>query len=336
MKNWYTLEADIDLILNKHFTPGRNGYKVEMVILHHNAGNLSLEDCYNVWQTREASAHYQIDINGRVGQIVWDRDTAWHAGDKEANMTSIGIEHANNHANPWTISEACLDAGAHLVAAICVNFELGEPEWLVNVFPHSYFAPTACPGEIAGSQNAEYMARAKKYYREMMSEAGKPVEPSKPVELKKTIKQLAQEVIDGKWGNGEDRKARLKNAGYDPVAVQNMVNEMLEPTPKKSIAEVAKDVINGLYGNGEARYSKLRAEGYNAEKVQDEVNRILGASSTIKVGSKVRVTNPVDYNGTHLAVSGTYDVIQIDGNRVVIGKGSAVTAAIHKNNLKLV
>ena len=57
---------------------------------------------------------------------------------------------------------------------------------------------------------------------------------------------------------------------------------------------------------------------------------------SIKVGSKVRVTNPVDYNGTRLYVSGTYDVIEVSGNRVVIGKGKAVTAAIHKDNLQLV
>lgn len=60
------------------------------------------------------------------------------------------------------------------------------------------------------------------------------------------------------------------------------------------------------------------------------------AASTIKVGSKVKVTNPVDYNGTKIYVSGTYDVIEVSGNRVVIGKGKTVTAAMHKNNLKLV
>ena len=59
------------------------------------------------------------------------------------------------------------------------------------------------------------------------------------------------------------------------------------------------------------------------------------AYDTIKVGSKVRVTNPYDENGTHLAVSGTYDVIQVNGDRIVIGKGSAVTAAVPRKNLAL-
>ena len=53
---------------------------------------------------------------------------------------------------------------------------------------------------------------------------------TKPTAAKptKTISQLADEVIAGKWGNGQDRINRLKKAGYDPVAVQNKVNQKLK------------------------------------------------------------------------------------------------------------
>lgn len=44
---------------------------------------------------------------------------------------------------------------------------------------------------------------------------------------KKSVETIAREVIAGKWGNGSDRIARLKRAGYDPVAVQNRVNALL-------------------------------------------------------------------------------------------------------------
>lgn len=44
----------------------------------------------------------------------------------------------------------------------------------------------------------------------------------------KSIDEIAQEVIDGKWGNGEDRKQRLINAGYDYNAIQNIVNQKLQ------------------------------------------------------------------------------------------------------------
>lgn len=42
----------------------------------------------------------------------------------------------------------------------------------------------------------------------------------------KSIDELAQEVLDGKWGNGDDRKDRLTSAGYDYSAVQARVNEL--------------------------------------------------------------------------------------------------------------
>lgn len=41
------------------------------------------------------------------------------------------------------------------------------------------------------------------------------------------VDTIAKEVIRGKWGNGAERKRRLKEAGYDPVAVQQRVNEIM-------------------------------------------------------------------------------------------------------------
>ena len=44
---------------------------------------------------------------------------------------------------------------------------------------------------------------------------------------KKTVDELAREVIAGKWGNGTARKDALTKAGYDYNAVQRRVNELL-------------------------------------------------------------------------------------------------------------
>lgn len=43
----------------------------------------------------------------------------------------------------------------------------------------------------------------------------------------KDPRAIAEEVIAGKWGNGDDRKKRLRNAGYDPDEIQMHVNEIL-------------------------------------------------------------------------------------------------------------
>lgn len=290
MKNWENIEADENLILNKHFTPGRAG-TINKIVLHHNAGNLTIRGCYNVWQDREASAHYQVQSDGRIGQLVWDKDTAWHAGDFNANATSIGIEHADCQTRPWMISNACLENGAHLVAALCKYYKLGRPTWMKNVFPHSHFSATECPASIAGSQNAAYMKRAQEWYDAMMKGSSAPAasKPSKPAPKpakkpakKKDINTIAQEVIKGAWGNGDDRRRRLEAAGYNYAAVQNAVNAKLgaksnAPTrrPGPSLDDVARAVIRGDYGNGEERRRRLTAAGYNYNAVQARVNQLL-------------------------------------------------------------
>lgn len=79
--------------------------------------------------------------------------------------------------------------------------------------------------------------------------------PTVVVKPKKSIDEIAQEVIDGKRGNGDARKKALTEAGYDYNAVQVKVNEMLKPkattysgtlptlTLKKTNAEVIADAI---------------------------------------------------------------------------------------------
>lgn len=163
------LQADVNMILTRHFNTGREGRSINKIILHHNAADLTVEGCYSVWQSRDASAHYQVESGGRIGQLVNDWDTAWHAGNWDANLTSIGIEHADCSNNPWRISDKCLEAGAHLVAALCKYYGLGRPTWGVNVFGHSDFSATACPASLAkgGSQHDQYMKRAGEWYDAM-------------------------------------------------------------------------------------------------------------------------------------------------------------------------
>lgn len=103
-----------------------------------------------------------------------------------------------------------------------------------------------------------------------------PAPQSEPA--KKTVDELAREVIRGEWGNGSDRHARLKAAGYDYDAVQNRVNEILTGSSeavKKSVDELAREVIRGEWGNGADRRVRLTQAGYDYDAVQKRVNEIL-------------------------------------------------------------
>lgn len=46
--------------------------------------------------------------------------------------------------------------------------------------------------------------------------------------IKKSVTEIAKEVIQGKWGNGTDRKNRLEKAGYNYNEVQKKVNMLLK------------------------------------------------------------------------------------------------------------
>ncbi|WP_165242163.1 N-acetylmuramoyl-L-alanine amidase [Corynebacterium lizhenjunii] len=180
MKNWLTLEPDEVRLLNRHFTPGRGGAQVEFVTIHHMAMVGGLLECWRVWQDREASAHYTIDPRGRIGQAVWDRDTAWSNANAYSNARSISIEHSNSAgaAEDWPISPATLEEGAHLVAAICRFYKLGRPVSGKNVRFHNIESGgiTSCPYHLrpGGKYHDTYMRRAQYWYDQMTKPAGTP------------------------------------------------------------------------------------------------------------------------------------------------------------------
>ncbi len=168
MADWENVEPDEYKYLGCNYNPGRP-QGIHGITIHHMAGDLDADDCNRVWRNAETSAHYSIDRNGWIVQHVDDGDRAWACGNAYANDTTISIEHANNNSDPWTVYDAAIESGAHLVAALCKAYGLGRPEWEVNVFPHQYWSSTACPGELAGSQNAQYMNRAQEWYDAMMA-----------------------------------------------------------------------------------------------------------------------------------------------------------------------
>lgn len=92
----------------------------------------------------------------------------------------------------------------------------------------------------------------------------------------KTIEELANEVIAGKYGVGNARKQAL---GSKYNEVQNKVNELLLGNKtninKKSNEEIANEVIAGKWGNNPKRKEKLIAEGYDYNAIQNIVNKKL-------------------------------------------------------------
>ena len=64
-------------------------------------------------------------------------------------------------------------------------------------------------------------------YRDFPAEILKDKKPDTAAPAKKTVAELVEEVIDGKWGVGDERKKKLTAAGYDYNTVQDAVNKKL-------------------------------------------------------------------------------------------------------------
>lgn len=97
------------------------------------------------------------------------------------------------------------------------------------------------------------------------------------VQTTKSIIDLANKVIQGKYGVGEARKQALGSL-YNEV--QAKVNEILlakkTTVAKKSNEEIANEVIAGKWGNGQERKSKLASAGYDYNAIQRIVNQKYG------------------------------------------------------------
>lgn len=98
----------------------------------------------------QASAHYVVSSSGRIAQMVPERDIAWHAGNWDYNLTSIGIEHAG-YTNVTHFPDAQYRASAHLAASIARRY-LIEPG-RTHVIGHNQVPDPFHKGEFGGADH---------------------------------------------------------------------------------------------------------------------------------------------------------------------------------------
>lgn len=120
-----------------NYSQGREGLEPDRIVLHHWGADGQSHDGVVDFFTRGpgsgTSAHYVVS-GGRITQICHDYDTAYHAGNWQINLRSIGIE-----CRPEA-SEEDVRTVAELVRRI-------RSEWgPLPLSVHSDYYPTACPG----------------------------------------------------------------------------------------------------------------------------------------------------------------------------------------------
>jgi N-acetyl-anhydromuramyl-L-alanine amidase AmpD len=125
----------------------RQGHVIQYLILHNTdgPGEGSLATLRDPNNGNPRSAHYMVDRDGTIYQLVDDSLTAWHAGNKPINQESIGVEIV-----AWTTARGMTPPQEAAVLALC-RFVLDAYDVrLANVLPHRAvrLRPTDCPGWI--------------------------------------------------------------------------------------------------------------------------------------------------------------------------------------------
>lgn len=133
--------------------------KITHIVIHHMAGNCTVETCGSIFapSSRQASSHYGIGSDGRVGQYCYEENRAWTTGNAEIDHKAVTIEVADDkYGSPWHSSNAAMRALIKLCVDICkrngikkLNYTGGKSG---NLHKHCWYQNTDCPGTWLGSQ----------------------------------------------------------------------------------------------------------------------------------------------------------------------------------------
>lgn len=211
--------------------------------------------------SRNASWHYQVD-DKQIIQSFNDDIQCWHAGGSY-NRNSIGIEICVNSDGDF---KKAVQNAVELIKYLMDKYNIPASRIITHREASGW---KDCPHYLRKGSNGvtwNDLINAVKG-----TKVSKPKQPQTGSEqIKKSIDQLADEVIAGKHGTGAERKKAL---GNQFEAVQKRVNEKLlgssAKKPSKSINTLVKETLAGKHGNGEARKKSL---GKNYKAVMDVIN----------------------------------------------------------------
>jgi hypothetical protein len=311
-------------------TSPRN-HKIDTITIHCVVGQASVESLGNVFAptSRKASSNYGVGFDGRIGMYVEEKDRSWCSSSASNDHRAITIEVASDTTHPYAVTDKAYAALIELLVDICKRNGIKELKWkgdksLIgqvdkqNMTVHRWFANKSCPGDYLYSRHGEIAAEVNKRLNTGTS-------PSTP---EKTLYRVQTGAFSVKK-NADALLAKVKAAGFETYMVK----------------------VNGLYKvqvgafsvktNADAMAAKLKAKGFDVyitTKGGTPVT-IETPKAEIKVGSKVMVKSGAKtYTGGNLSsfvYKTVYDVIQMNGDRVVIGLGKAITAAVKKGDLIL-
>lgn len=258
--------------------------EVRYIVAHETANPSSTMDneiAYMERNWRNAFVSHFVGDSGRVVQVHSPGRLQWGAGGKANKYAYAQVELCEDKLNADAFKKnyvAYVNLLRSLAQQAGLPLKLDEGRGIVT---HAWIS-----NNLGGTDHNDpypFLARmgiSKAQFKHDVENGVGNVPNNPPKPSLKPINVIAQEVINGAWGSGEDRKNRLTAAGYDYNAVQAEVNRILGASKPqlKPVATIAQEVIDGKWGSGDDRKNRLINAGYNYNTVQAEVNRLLGVS----------------------------------------------------------
>jgi hypothetical protein len=260
-----------------------------------------------------------------------EKDCSWCSSSSSNDNRAITIEVASDTTHPYAVNEKAYAGLIELLVDICKRNGIKELKWKAdksligqpdkqNMTVHRWFANKSCPGDYLYSRHGA-----------IAEEVNQRLSPAPSTPSTGVLYRVQTGAFSVK-ANADALLAKVKSAGFDTYMVK----------------------VNGLYkvqvgayavkSNADAMAAKLKTKGFDVYITAQGGTAVSSTPApkpveTIKVGSKVMVKSGAKtYTGGNLAsfvYKTVYDVIQISGDRIVIGLGKAVTAAVKKGDLIL-
>ncbi|RST18769.1 N-acetylmuramoyl-L-alanine amidase [Streptomyces sp. WAC05374] len=107
---------------NWRYADRPDDFTIDRVVIHVVQGDFPT--ALKVFKDPEhgAATHYVVRKDGHIAQMIRELDVAFHAGDRDMNERSIGIEHEGFVDRPQDFTDAMYASSARLTAGICARY----------------------------------------------------------------------------------------------------------------------------------------------------------------------------------------------------------------------
>ena len=298
--------SNSSLVNHVHLSPNytaMSNKKNEVIVIHHMAGKLTVEQCGNVFapSSRKASSNYGIDGNGRIGLYVEEKNRSWATSSRAIASRAITIEVANSVAGGnWPVSDKAMASLINLCVDICKRNGIKKLNYTGdkngNLQMHKWYAATGCPGAYLESKFPYIANEVNKRLNGSTTPSLPEVSGTYTVQKGDTLSSIAR-----KYGTTYQKLAEL-NGIQDPSKIY--VGQVLKVTGTSTPAlpdtkpETPSTSVNQIVKDGQIHARNFAASGLSADGIR--------GANTIKAGIKVlQQAMNLDY-GAGLALDGKW------------------------------